>query len=70
MKFSVVCLNDIFDDALKSDFFSMKVLFLRKMPLINKRSSENHIFVFRRPFDFFNSNQSSGFISSSHQSRL
>ena len=32
MKFSVVCLNDIFDDALKSDFFSMKVLFLRKMP--------------------------------------
>ncbi len=21
MKFSVVCLNDIFDDALKSDFF-------------------------------------------------
>lgn len=33
MKFSVVCLNDIFDDSLKSDcFFSMKVLFLRKMP--------------------------------------
>ena len=32
MKFSVVCLTDIFDDAFKSDFFSMKVLFLRNMP--------------------------------------
>lgn len=33
MKFSVIRLNNIFDEALKHDcFFSMIVLFLRKMP--------------------------------------